>query len=110
MTPIQESANARWGKRCFDLLTVFATLPVLAPTLVAVAVMVRLKLGSPVLFVQARPGRHGRSFRIYKFRTMTDGCDEDGRLLSDAERLTGLGTFLRRASLDELPELINVLR
>lgn len=75
-----------------------------------VAMLVRIKLGSPVLFRQQRPGLLGRPFAMLKFRTMTDACDADGRLLSDAERLTAFGKWLRSASLDELPELWNVLR
>jgi lipopolysaccharide/colanic/teichoic acid biosynthesis glycosyltransferase len=78
--------------------------------LLGVAGVVRLGLGSPVLFVQVRPGRGGRPFTLYKFRTMTDARRPDGTLRSDAERLTKLGKLLRRTSLDELPELINVLR
>jgi lipopolysaccharide/colanic/teichoic acid biosynthesis glycosyltransferase len=72
--------------------------------------MVRRRLGSPVLFSQVRPGLHGKPFRMYKFRTMTDARDADGNLLPDAERLTDFGKWLRASSLDELPELINVLR
>src|SRR6266571_1333664 len=82
----------------------------LSPALVAFTLLVRVRLGAPVLFVQPRPGRHGRPFNIYKFRTMTGAHDQDGRLLPDAERLTPLGRFLRRTSLDELPELWNVLK
>jgi sugar transferase EpsL len=78
--------------------------------LLVIAVLVRLKLGSPVIFRQERPGLNGKPFTILKFRTMVDRCDAHGRLLPDAERLTPFGKFLRRTSLDELPELINVLR
>jgi lipopolysaccharide/colanic/teichoic acid biosynthesis glycosyltransferase len=78
--------------------------------LVLVSLFVRLKLGSPVLFCQQRPGLHGRPFMLLKFRTMTDARDAQGNLLPDAERLTAFGRFLRSTSLDELPELINVLR
>ena len=81
-----------------------------APLFLALAVLVRLKLGAPVLFRQQRPGLNGRPFTIYKFRTMTDRHDAAGNLLPDGERLTVFGKFLRSTSLDELPELWNVLR
>ena len=81
-----------------------------APILAVIALLVRLKLGSTVLFRQQRPGLHGKPFTLYKFRTMTNARDADGNLLPDAERLTNFGRFLRRTSLDELPELINVLK
>src|SRR5262249_41248867 len=81
-----------------------------APLMIAVAIVVRVALGSPVLFEQERPGLDGKLFRLLKFRTMTDARDTDGRLLPDAQRLTRVGRFLRSTSLDELPELINVLR
>ncbi len=97
-------------KRSFDALVSAAALIVASPVLIVLAVIVRIKLGSPILFSQDRPGRGGRSFRMYKFRTMTDLRDEDGGLLSDAERLTAFGRLLRSTSLDELPELWNVLK
>jgi len=75
-----------------------------------IAVLMRLKIDSPVLFRQVRPGLHGRPFTIYKFRTMTDAQDKDGKLLPDGDRLTPLGRFLRKTSMDELPELFNVLK
>ena len=75
-----------------------------------IGILVRMKIGSPVLFKQVRPGLHGRPFTIYKFRTMTDERDKDGNLLPDGERLTRLGKFLRKASIDELPELFNVIK
>ncbi len=83
---------------------------VLLPVMVIVAIVVRLRLGSPVVFRQQRPGWHGAPFVMYKFRTMTDRRDAQGNLLPDAERLTALGKFLRSTSLDELPELFNVLK
>jgi len=98
------------GKRIFDLLVAVPALIVLSPLMALTALLVRVKLGAPVLFCQQRPGLHGRPFRLYKFRTMTDARDEAGRLLPDAERLTRLGRVLRSSSLDELPELFNVLR
>lgn len=82
----------------------------LSPLLAGVAVLVRVRLGSPVLFVQARTGLDGRVFRIYKFRTMSGERDADGALLPDAQRMTSFGRFLRATSLDELPELLNVLK
>ena len=97
------------GKRLLDLALTVAALVVLAPLVALLAALVRCRLGSPVLFCQPRPGLHGRAFTLYKFRTMTDERDDKGDLLPDAERLTPLGRFLRSTSLDELPELINVL-
>jgi lipopolysaccharide/colanic/teichoic acid biosynthesis glycosyltransferase len=97
-------------KRAFDLIVVLLTLPVWGPLLVIVASLVRVKLGSPLFFRQARPGLGGVVFELIKFRSMTDACGADGRLLSDAERLTPFGRALRATSLDELPELWNVLR
>ena len=98
------------GKRVMDVITAGVLLIVLSPVMAAVAVLVRKKLGAPVLYRQVRPGRGGCLFTIVKFRTMTSATAEDGRLLPDEERLTTLGRRLRAASLDELPELWNVLR
>lgn len=98
------------SKRLFDLLLTIVGLVILSPVILVIAVLVRWKLGSPTVFRQQRPGYLERPFWIYKFRSMTDARDAEGRLLPDAERLTGLGRFLRSSSLDELPELINVLR
>ncbi|MCA0269731.1 MAG: sugar transferase [Bacteroidetes bacterium] len=97
-------------KRPLDLALTLAAAPLLLPIGLGVALLVRRKLGSPVLFRQTRPGLHGRPFTMLKFRTMTDARSADGLLLSDAERLTPLGRFLRATSLDELPGLINVLK
>lgn len=98
------------GKRLFDLGLVVPGLVVLAPVFALIALLVRWKLGSPVFFRQERPGLHGRPFRIVKFRTMTDRRDAGGALLPDEARQTSFGRLLRLTSLDELPELINVLR
>lgn len=97
-------------KRVFDIGVALLALLVLAPVYVVLAVLVRIKLGSPVLFTQTRPGLKGEPFTILKFRTMTDAVDAAGNPLPDAERLTPFGAFLRRSSLDELPEFLNVLR
>ena len=97
-------------KRIFDLIASSIGLLVLALPLLVLAWQVRRKLGSPVLFTQVRPGLHGKPFRMVKFRTMTDERDASGALLPDAQRLTPFGRFLRASSLDELPELWNVLR
>jgi sugar transferase EpsL len=97
-------------KRVFDLTLALLALIVLFPMIGLIALLVWLKLGAPVLFRQARPGLHGRTFTLYKFRTMTDARDAQGNLLPDAERMTPLGRFLRTTSLDELPELFNVLK
>lgn len=97
-------------KRLFDLLASAFGLLILAVPLVVLAWLVRQKLGSPVLFSQVRPGLHGKPFRMVKFRTMTDARDASGALLPDAQRLTSFGRFLRASSLDELPELWNVLK
>ncbi|MCX6069265.1 MAG: sugar transferase [Chloroflexi bacterium] len=98
------------SKRVFDLLLAIPGVLVLSPLLAGLAILIRLRLGPPVLFLQTRPGYRGQPFTLYKFRTMMDTWDKDGRLLSDAERLTGLGRFLRSFSLDDLPNAINVLR
>jgi lipopolysaccharide/colanic/teichoic acid biosynthesis glycosyltransferase len=97
-------------KRLFDLLVSLVGLLVLALPLLVLSFLVRRKLGGPVLFRQVRPGLHGRPFMMVKFRTMTDDHGDDGQLLPDALRLNAFGRFLRASSLDELPELWNVLR
>ena len=96
-------------KRLLDVLIAGFALLVLCIPLLVLLLLVRMKLGRPVLFSQLRPGRHGRPFRMYKLRSMTDARDADGQLLPDSERLTRFGRFLRSTSLDELPELWNVL-
>jgi sugar transferase EpsL len=97
-------------KRLFDLISSAAGLIAINPLLVVLAVLVRLKLGSPILFRQQRPGLGGKAFVIYKFRTMTDQRDASGNLLPDSQRLPAFGRFLRNTSFDELPELLNVLK
>jgi sugar transferase EpsL len=97
-------------KRAFDLLVVCVTAPLWLPVLAGVALVVRRKLGTPVFFRQVRPGRHGQLFEMVKFRSMLDARDGQGRLLPDGARLTSFGRWLRASSLDELPELWNVLR
>lgn len=97
-------------KRTFDLLATLLTALLWLPVLAVVAIFVRVKLGTPVLFRQKRPGLNGEIFELLKFRTMTDDRDRDGHLLPDAVRLTPFGRLLRSTSLDELPELFNILR
>ena len=98
-----------FGKRLFDIVVSIAALMVLSPAIIATAIIVRLKLGSPVLFQQKRAGKDGVVFRVQKFRSMTDARDESGELLPDDVRLTRTGKLLRSSSLDELPQLWNVL-
>jgi sugar transferase EpsL len=100
----------KFGKRLLDLVVTAVALILLSPLLAAIALLVRLKLGSPVLFRQQRPGLGGKPFTILKFRSMNDARDSGGRPLPDWQRVTAFGQLLRRTSLDELPELINVLR
>jgi sugar transferase EpsL len=102
--------SRHWGKRVLDRTAAALLLVVASPLLAVIAVLVRARLGRPVLFRQPRPGLHGRPFTLLKFRTMTDARDRDGVLLPDADRLTRLGRALRASSLDELPELVNVVR
>lgn len=97
-------------KRLFDFLVALFALLILLPVIIVVAVLVRLKLGSPILFTQDRPGLHGNIFKMMKFRTMLDAKDKQGNLLPDDERMTQFGAFLRSTSLDELPGLFNVLK
>lgn len=108
------SALSPWGiplsKRLFDLAAAGVGLLVLSPLLLVMAALVRIKHGLPVFFRQQRPGYKGTPFYLYKFRTMIDARAADGSLLPDSQRLTPLGRFLRSTSLDELPELVNVLR
>ena len=103
-------AYVSWAKRCADIGVSLAALTALAPLALAVAAVVRAKMGSPVLFRQPRIGRGGTLFTILKFRTMNDARGPGGTVLSDDRRLTPLGLFLRKTSLDEIPQLVNVLR
>jgi lipopolysaccharide/colanic/teichoic acid biosynthesis glycosyltransferase len=104
------TAYRRWGKRALDLLALLAVLPFVLPVVILVAVVVRFQMGSPVFFRQVRPGYKAKPFTLLKFRTMNSARDERGNLLSDEKRLTKLGTLLRRYSLDEIPQLWNVLK
>lgn len=101
---------ARFLKRAMDFALSFFALVFLSPIILAVAILVRIKLGSPVIFKQKRPGKDGKIFTMYKFRSMTNETDENGKLLPDDVRLTKFGKLLRSTSLDELPELWNILK
>jgi len=109
MTASRPASIARAAKRLIDILVSLFALVLLSPLILVVAVAVAIGIGRPVLFRQVRPGLDGKPFTIFKFRTMTDRRGEDGSLLPDADRLTSLGRWLRSTSLDELPELWNVL-
>lgn len=100
----------RYFKRPLDIILSLIAIIVLSPLMLIIAVLVRIYLGSPVIFKQQRPGLNEKIFTMYKFRTMTDERDENGELLPDSERLTKFGKFLRSTSLDELPELFNILK
>ncbi|NMD70858.1 sugar transferase [Bacillus sp. DNRA2] len=97
-------------KRLFDLAVAGVGLTLLSPIILVTALLIRVKLGSPVVFKQERPGLHGKIFTVYKFRTMTDECDDHGELLPDQHRLTRFGKLLRKFSLDEFPQLLNVVK
>lgn len=100
----------KYGKRILDLCLTVPACIVLSPVMAVTALLVAVKLGRPVLFAQNRPGFQGRIFRMYKFRSMTDARDKQGKLLPDEDRLTPFGEKLRSTSLDELPELLNILK
>lgn len=106
----KNSFYVKYSKRFFDVILSLLALVVLSPVMLLIAVLVKIKLGSPVLFCQERPGKEGKIFMMYKFRTMTEKKDKEGKLLPDKERLTEFGRKLRRSSLDELPELINIIK
>ena len=97
-------------KRLIDVIISGLSLIILSPVLLVLCILVRVKLGSPVLFTQERPGKDEKIFKLYKFRSMTDARDEKGELLPDEVRLTKFGKLLRSTSLDELPELFNILK
>ncbi len=101
---------AKYIKRILDIVLSLIAIIVLSPLLLILCLLVKIKLGSPVIFAQERPGKDEKIFRLYKFRSMTDDRDEDGNLLPDDERLTSFGKKLRSTSLDELPELFNILK
>lgn len=100
----------KYFKRIFDIICALAAIIVFSWLYIIVAALVRVKLGGPVIFKQARPGLNGKIFKLYKFRTMTNECDENGNLLPDEIRLTKFGKLLRSTSLDELPEAFNILK
>ena len=106
----KDGIYCRYIKRLLDILLSGCALVILSPVLLVVAILVRIKLGSPVIFCQERPGKDEKIFRMYKFRSMTDERDEDGNLLPDEVRLTKFGRLLRSTSLDELPELWNIFK
>ena len=104
------SIYAQYFKRPMDIILSLASIIILAPVLLLVAVLVRKKLGKPIIFAQERPGLNEKIFKLYKFRSMTDERDKNGELLPDEVRLTSFGKFLRSTSLDELPEIFNILK
>lgn len=106
----QHGLYERFIKEPQDFLCALLAAIVLSPLLLLTAIMVRIKLGSPVLFTQDRPGKNGKIFKLYKFRSMSNAKDKNGRLLPDEKRLTKFGRMLRSTSLDELPELFNILK
>ena len=106
----RKSIYQNYIKRLLDFVLALLALIILSPVFLIVAILVRIKLGSPIIFKQERPGLHEKIFRMYKFRTMTDARDENGELLPDDVRLTKFGKILRSTSLDELPELWNILK
>ncbi len=101
---------AKYVKRVLDIICAFFGLIIFSPIMLVAAVLVRVKLGKPVIFVQKRPGKDGRIFKLYKFRSMSDARGEDGKLLPDDKRLGKFGKSLRATSIDELPELFNILK
>lgn len=107
---MNNSLYRKFFKRVIDFCLSLLALIFLSPLLLFVALLVRVKLGSPVLFKQERPGKNEKIFTLYKFRTMTDARDEDGNFLLDSKRKTKLGNLMRKTSIDELPELVNILK
>lgn len=108
--PIRQKHRHYLLKRSFDIFCILVASPAMLPLIAILALLVKLKIGSPVIFSQERPGFHEEPFLLYKFRTMNDKCDERGQLLPDGQRLVPFGRILRRTSLDELPELYNVFK
>jgi lipopolysaccharide/colanic/teichoic acid biosynthesis glycosyltransferase len=102
--------HRRFVKYVFDRIVAATALLLLSPVMLMIAIAIHFKMGSPVVFTQARPGQHSKVFQFYKFRTMTDARDKEGNLLPDEVRLTAFGQFLRKTSLDELPQLWNVVK
>ena len=102
--------NNKILKRIFDIIIAGCAIIILSPILLLTGLIIRIKIGKNIFFKQLRPGLNGKAFTIYKFRTMNDKCDENGQLLPDSERLTKPGIFLRSTSIDELPELFNVIK
>jgi len=107
---MKQGIYAKCIKRKLDILISGGAMVVLSPVFLGLCILVKFKLGSPIFFSQERPGLNGKIFRMYKFRTMTDARDAEGKLLPDSERLTNFGQMLRKTSLDELPELINIFK
>lgn len=101
---------AKYIKRILDFILSLIAFIILSPVMIVIYILVRIKLGKPAIFKQQRPGKDEKIFTLYKFRTMTDDKDENGKLLPDSQRLTEFGKFLRSTSLDELPELINIIK
>lgn len=101
---------SKYFKRCFDFTGALLLIALLSPLYIAVYLLVRLNMGSPAIFTQDRPGKDGKIFRIYKFRSMTSETDADGKLLPDAQRITKFGKFIRKTSLDEIPQFFNILK
>lgn len=107
---MKHASVSKFSKRILDLVCGSVAWFLLAPFLVTIATLIRFNLGAPIFFKQSRPGLSGKPFNLYKFRTMNDARDNNGKLLPDADRLTPLGGFLRATSFDELPELLNIIR
>ena len=106
----KKSFYEKYIKRPQDVICALLAMIVFSPVMFVTAILVKIKLGSPIIFTQERPGKDGKIFKMYKFRTMTDKRDKKGNLLSDEQRLTSFGTALRSSSLDELPELLNIIK
>ena len=101
---------SKYFKRCFDFTGALLLIALLSPLYIAVYLLVRLNMGSPAIFTQDRPGKDGKIFRLYKFRSMTSETDAGGKLLPDVQRITKFGKFIRKTSLDEIPQFFNILK